>query len=84
MPASTTEQVVECEEKCKTEEYSCCIYECRMEVSGTVVEGKLHTENMYKGYEVYFDLMNTTADIREAWIPVIKKSFETCEKLSKN
>lgn len=80
----TLEQFDECYKKCEKHEIDrCCRYECLVQVTGIFVDGKFQIEKMYKDYDNYFEYTNSTAAKKEAWMPIIKKSFETCEELSK-
>lgn len=79
------EHFVGCENKCenKTSKAECCKYECLVQASGIFVDGKYQMDNMFKSYDNYFDVMNSTAADKEVWMAVLKNSFEMCEKLSK-
>lgn len=50
-----------------------------MESIGIYVEGKFHKERLFNNYE--FQLNNN--DLMIPLMPVLEKSFKTCEKLSK-
>lgn len=83
-PVLTFEQAVECKNKCKeNQDKFCCGYECYVKTSEIFVDGKFQKEALNKAYEISFEQMNST-DMKEAWVPVLKKSLETCEKLSKS
>lgn len=80
----TTETTEVCDKRCEKNENECCKYECLIQTTGSFVDGKFQTENWFKQHDNYFVISNSTAVSKETWMPIIKKSFETCEKLSKN
>lgn len=80
-PCLTIEQEEKCQKKCSVKDH-CCFYECLAQLTGIMANGTYHSEVTFKEYEYYFIRKNSYAVEREAWMPVLKKSVEKCEKLS--
>lgn len=70
-----------CENKCKEIKDNCCFIDCIYETTGMYVDGKFHARKAREAYENGFsELMK---DEKKMFKPVLNKSLEKCENLSK-
>lgn len=65
-----------CSETCRNDD--CCFSKCIFEAIGIYTGGELLVDNYVDGFE-YND-----SEAKAIWTPIVKQSFETCYKQSKN
>lgn len=70
-----------CENKCKDINDSCCFFDCLYETTGMYVDGRFHAKKAQEAYENGFN--ESMSDESEMFKPVLSKSLEKCENLSK-
>lgn len=74
-------QIEKCHNECKdNKDYLCCYSECTFEISQFFDNGKLRSDKVIATFD-YRWLNDSSA--KEKWLPVLKTSVETCEKLRK-
>jgi hypothetical protein len=68
--------------KCKKKpDDKCCFADTALEISGVYVKGKFNSAKLLKSFE--FEFEDGIMEGKSNWMPVIKESIETCEKMSK-
>lgn len=75
----------ECRKMCNNKVHDdCCLTGCSYESKGIFKDGNYHGDKEYQNYE---DILSKETmhvkEERDLWLPVVKASIETCERLSK-
>lgn len=74
-----------CHRECEVKESDpCCLHDCHVDVTDIYTDSKLNTNKFFNGYETYFKWANVSIAEQNEWNPVLRQSFEVCEKLSKS
>lgn len=74
-----------CHRECEVKEGDeCCLHDCHVDVTEIHTGSKLNTVKFFDGYNTYFKWANVSIAEQNEWNPVLRQSFEVCEKLSKS